>query len=125
MYYTREHSMKTCHVILIYVLFYYIYYYIIFLMAYFLFAYLVKCIFLKDFIYLVLERGEGRQEERERTMDVQEKHWSVASCNPRTGHLAHNPGTCPDWEWNWQPFSLQASTQFTEPHQPGPNIFFI
>ena len=30
-----------------------------------------------------------------------------------------NPGICPDWELNWQPFGLQAGTQSTEPHQPG------
>ena len=35
------------------------------------------------------------------------------------GNLAHNPGMCPDWESNRQPLSLQASTQSTEPHQPG------
>ena len=36
------------------------------------------------------------------------------------------PGTWPatqacalDWESNWQPFDSQASTQSTEPHQPG------
>ena len=38
-------------------------------------------IFLKDFICLFLERGEGGEKE---------KHGSVAS------------GTCPDWEWNWR-----------------------
>ena len=32
-----------------------------------------------------------------------------------TGYLAHNLGMCPDWELDWQPFGLQASTQFTEP----------
>ena len=37
----------------------------------------------------------------------------------RFGDLAHNPGMCPDWESNQQPFDLQAGTQFTEPHQPG------
>ena len=37
---------------------------------------------------------------------------------PSTGDLAHNPGMCPDWESNWQPFGSQASTQSTEPHQP-------
>ena len=29
------------------------------------------------------------------------------------------PGVCSDWEWNRQPFGLQAVTQSTEPHQPG------
>ena len=31
----------------------------------------------------------------------------VASCVPRTGDLACNPGMCPDWESNWRPFGLQ------------------
>ena len=35
------------------------------------------------------------------------------------GDLAHNPGMCPDWEWNQRPFGSQASTQSTESHQPG------
>ena len=36
-------------------------------------------VFLKDFIYLFLEREEGREKERERDIDVREKHQSVAS----------------------------------------------
>ena len=36
-----------------------------------------------------------------------------------TGDLACNPGICPDWESNWQPFGSQARTQSTELHQPG------
>ena len=43
----------------------------------------------------------------------------VASCAPLTGDLACNPGMCPDWESNQQPFGLQAGTQSTELHQPG------
>ena len=43
----------------------------------------------------------------------------VASRMPPTGNLAHNPGMCPGWESNPGPFKLQASTQSTEPHQPG------
>ena len=33
--------------------------------------------------------------------------------------MAHNPGMCPDWESNQRPFGSQATTQSTEPHQPG------
>ena len=51
------------------------------------------------FIYF-LERGEGREKERERHISV------VASCAPPPGALAHNPGMCPDWESNQQPFGL-------------------
>ena len=71
------------------------------------------CIYFKDFIYLFLERG--REEEREG-----EKHQYVgASRMPRTGDLACNPGMCPDWEMNPQPFGFQVCTQSTELHQPG------
>ena len=45
---------------------------------------------LKDF-YLFLEKGEGKKKERERNIDVREKHWSVAS------------HTHPDWRLNLQP----------------------
>ena len=38
---------------------------------------------------------------------------------PPTGDLAHNPGMCPDWEWNQRPFGSQDDAQSTEPHQPG------
>ena len=37
-------------------------------------------IFFKDFIYLFLERGQGREKARKRNIDVWEQHWSVASC---------------------------------------------
>ena len=39
-------------------------------------------------------------------------------------HLGTWPSMCPDWELNWQPFGLQASTQSTEPHQPGHKYLF-
>ena len=42
-------------------------------------------------IYLFSDREEGKEKERE-------KHQCVASCIPRTGDLALNPGLCPDWE---------------------------
>ena len=68
----------------------------------------------KDFIYVYLERGEGREKDRERNIDV----WLSLVC-PDYGDLACNPGMCPDWELNQQPFSSQAVTQSAEPHQPG------
>ena len=62
-------------------------------------------------------RERGREGERGREVYV---YLCVgASCVPPTGDLAHNPGICPNWELNWQPFHLQASTESTEPHQPG------
>ena len=41
---------------------------------------------------------------------------------PISGNLARNPGMCPDWELNRQPFGLQVSGQSTESHQPGLEI---
>ena len=73
--------------------------------------------FLKRF-YLFIFRERGKEgERREEKHDVQEKQLSVAFLTPLTGDLACNPGMCPDWELNWQPFSPQASTQSTESHQ--------
>ena len=79
--------------------------------------------FKKDFylfIFRAREREGRRERDRERNIDVWEIHQLVASHAPPTWDLAHNPGMYPDWESNWWPFSLQASTQSTEPHQPGP-----
>ena len=49
------------------------------------------------------------------------EHQLIASHTPPTKDLAHNPSMCPDWESNWQPFSLQAGNLPIEPYQPGPN----
>ena len=71
---------------------------------------MILFLFFKDFIYLFLERGEGKEKEREKNINV---------CLPPTGDLTCNPGICPDWESKRQPFGSQASTQSTDPHQPG------
>ena len=58
----------------------------------------------KNFIYLFLERGEGREKERERNTEVRDKHPSAASAashRPPAADLAHNLSRCPDWELNW------------------------
>ena len=68
---------------------------------------------------LYLERGEGREKERGRNINVWEIHWLVASHTPPTGDLACNLGICPDWGSNRQPFHSQTGAQSTEPHQPG------
>ena len=60
--------------------------------------------FLKDFIYLLLETGEGRQERNKRNISVWEMHQSVASRTPPTGDLACNPGMYREWELNHWPF---------------------
>ena len=51
---------------------------------------------------------------------MREKHQCIVAfyISP-TGDPTHNPGMCPDWESNQQPFDMQAGTQSTEPHQPG------
>ena len=59
--------------------------------------------------YLFLER------ERERNIHQ-------LPLTPPTGDLACNPGMFPNGESNQQPFSSQASTQATEPHQPEQGI---
>ena len=48
--------------------------------------------FFKDYIYLLLEREEGREKERERNINGWERH--LASYMPPT------PQLCPDWELN-------------------------
>ena len=50
----------------------------------------------RDFIYLLLDRGEGKEKERERSIDV----WLSLTHVLPTGDLARNPGLCPDWESN-------------------------
>ena len=73
----------------------------------------------KDFIYLFLERGEAKEKSEG------EKHQCVIAFHAwvPTRDLAHNPGMCPDWELNWQPFGWQACTQSTEPHHQGIFLF--
>ena len=49
-----------------------------------------------------------------------EKHQCVVAFRASPdGDLACNPGMCPDWESNRQPFGSQAGAQSTEPHQLG------
>ena len=71
-------------------------------------------LFFKRFYLLIFREREGKKKE-ERNINV----W-LPLMHPPTRDLAHNPGMCPHWELNRQPFSLQASAQPTEPHQPGP-----
>ena len=66
--------------------------------------------------YLFLDRGEVKEKEGERNIDVQGMHRWIASCMPPTGNLAGNPGMFPAWEPKYWPFGFQASTQSAEPH---------
>ena len=71
-------------------------------------------------VYLFLERGEGREKERERNIDVWEKHPSFAShTSPNWGPGLQPRLVRPDWELNQLPLGSQASAQSTEPYQPG------
>ena len=69
-------------------------------------------------VYLFIFREKGRDDERERNIDVQEIHQLAASHTPPTRNLAYNPGMCPNQVSHWPPFSSQAGAQSTEPHQP-------
>ena len=46
----------------------------------------------------------------------------IASGTPPTGDIVCNPGICPDWELNHQPFGSQAGDQSTELQQPGQKV---
>ena len=71
--------------------------------------------FFKKGFYLFIFIEREREKEREG-----EKHHSVAASRTTpTEDLVHNPDMCPDWESNQQRFGSPASTQSTEPHQPG------
>ena len=56
------------------------------------------CFFLRFYLFIFREIEEGREKEGEKHQCV------VVSHAPPTGDLAHNPGTCPDWESNGRPF---------------------
>ena len=85
--------------------------------------------FFLDIMYLFLERGEGREKEGEKHQCV------ITSCTPLTGDLACNPGMCPDWEFNQQPFGSQPALnplnhtsqgcsmfRYTKVQNPPPNV---
>ena len=68
--------------------------------------------------YLFIFREREMEGERESELSLAEKQQCVvASHTPPTGDLTCNPDMCPDRESNRRPFSLQAGTQSTEPHQ--------
>ena len=76
---------------------------------------------LKEFIYLFLEREEGRERKRKRNTDVKEKHQLGAfRTHP---DQTHNPGMRPAQESNRQPVVLRDDTQPTEPHWLGLDCF--
>ena len=64
-------------------------------------------VFLKDAIYLFLERGEVGEKQRERNINMREKHGLFASCMCPDWDLTHNPGMCPDQESTSDFFSME------------------
>ena len=75
----------------------------------------------KDLINLFLERREGREKEREGEREGGTHQCVVVSGAPPAGDLVLNLDLSPDWESNQRPSDSQASSQSTEPHQPGKN----
>ena len=72
--------------------------------------------------YLSIFRERGRETERERNIDVWEKHRWVAFSRAPARNLVGNPGMHPDQESNWWSFSLWGDAQPYEPHQSGPLV---
>ena len=75
--------------------------------------------FLKDFIYLFFREGKGGRKRRGET--------SMCDCllhTPLLGTWSATQACALDWDLNQWPFDLQASTQSTEPHQPGWKVTF-
>ena len=66
--------------------------------------------FFLDFMYLFLDRGEGREIERERNISVRDIHQSAAFCMPPTGDQALQPRHVP------QPGIEPVAFQFTGRH---------
>ena len=110
----RSSCLKKIYIYVYILIYIYMYIYLKILLIYFY--------FLEYFIYLLLERGEGR-EKRGRETSVCERYQLLLT-RPPTSDQAFNPDMCPDWELNQQTFSSQASTQSTKPHQPGLKIYF-
>ena len=71
-------------------------------------------LFKKDFIYVFLEKREGRDKKRERNINV----W-LPLLHPQPGTWPRSQACALDGELNQRPFHLQAGTQSTQPHQPG------
>ena len=73
-------------------------------------------------IFISTERGKEGEREREKYKCV------VASLMPPTGNLACNPGMCPDWESNWQPFGSQPELNplsYTSQGNPGAMVLLL
>ena len=88
-----------------------------------LYAVCIKALFFvcfKDCIYSFLERGEGRDKEKERSFSVWlplmyplQGTWPTTQAHALTGNRTQRP------------FGSQACPQSTEPHQPGLKHYFV
>ena len=76
----------------------------------------VVCFLFFNILFIFKERGGEGERQGENHQCV------LVSHTPPTGDPACNPGMCSHWELNWRPLGLHASTQSTEPHQPGWNV---
>ena len=74
-------------------------------------------LFPQVFIYLFLKKGEGREKEIEKNINV-----CLPLMCPQPGTWHATQACARDWESNWWPFGSQAGTQSTEPHHPGQDI---
>ena len=69
--------------------------------------------------YLFIFREGGRREEGRETSMWEWNSYRLPLARAPAGDWTCNPGTCPDWESNWWPFTLWNDTQRTEPHWSG------
>ena len=77
---------------------------------------------LRTFLSLLLEREQGREEGRERNIDVREKHRLVASLMRPDWGLAVRLGIEPATQICALPGNRTCNLQPTEPHRPGHHL---
>ena len=77
-------------------------------------------LFLINILFIYFQRGEGREKERQRNINV----W-LPLVRPLLRTWPTTQACTLGWELNRQPFVLQAGTQSTEPHQPGICIQYL
>ena len=59
------------------------------------------------FLKTLFMREQGKERNINQLSLPMERNINQLSLpQPPSGGLAHNPGMCPDWEPNWQPFRL-------------------
>ena len=73
--------------------------------------------FLKDFIYLFLEKGKGGIERWRETLMWERNTAQLPLVRAPAGGQTRNPGMCPERGSNLQLFALWNNTQSTETHQ--------